>query len=114
MTLQKVNVDTLNVSRNTAIPNSTVPKPKRDLKNISGVLSAGKKRGPSPSFFPPPPHPPSLGLFSAPYAMEMLQKKEKKGKKMVKCSLWKEEPGLIAFDHFFEFGIAARNMQYVV
>jgi hypothetical protein len=60
-----------------AIPNSTeaVPKPKRDLKNMPGVLSAGKERGPSPSFFPP--HPPSLGLFSAPYAMEVPQKKEK-------------------------------------
>jgi hypothetical protein len=55
-----------------AIPNSTVPKPKRDLKNMLAFLPAGKKRGPSPSFFPPPPHPLSLGLFSAPYAMEML------------------------------------------
>jgi hypothetical protein len=25
---------------------------------------------------------------------------------MVKCLLWSEEPRLIAFDHFFEFGIA--------
>ncbi|MDR3174694.1 MAG: hypothetical protein LBU19_10620, partial [Treponema sp.] len=29
------------------------------------VLPGGKKRGPSPSFFPPPPHPAFLGLFSA-------------------------------------------------
>jgi hypothetical protein len=89
-----------------AIPNATVPIPKRDLKNMSGVLSAGKKRGPSPSFFPPPPHPPSLGLFSAPYAMEAPQKKRKvkNGQMLIR----KEEPRLIAFDHFFEFEIAVR------
>jgi hypothetical protein len=61
-----------------AILNSTVPKPKKDLKNMSGVLSAGKKRDPSPSFFPPPPHPPSLGLFSALIRNELMQKKEKR------------------------------------
>jgi hypothetical protein len=70
-------------SRNVCLSNSklTVPKPKRDLKNILAFLPAGKKRGPSPFFFPPPPHPPSLGLFSAPYAMEMQQKGKNKVKK---------------------------------
>ncbi|MDR3146113.1 MAG: hypothetical protein LBU21_07535 [Treponema sp.] len=69
-----------------AIPNSTVPKPKRDLINISAFLSAGKKRGPSPSFFPPPPHPAFLGLFSALLRNGIAAKKEKrKVKKMVKC-----------------------------
>jgi hypothetical protein len=64
-----------------AIPNATVPKSKRDLINISGVLSAGKKRGPSPSFFTPPPHPPSLGLFSALICNGTAAKKRKEGKK---------------------------------
>jgi hypothetical protein len=51
------------------------------MKNMLAFLPAGKKRGPSPAFFPPPPHLPSLGLFSAPYAMEMPQKKKRKVKK---------------------------------
>jgi hypothetical protein len=32
-----------------------IPNPKRDVKNSSGVLSAGKIRGPHPRFFPPTP-----------------------------------------------------------
>jgi hypothetical protein len=74
----------------TAIPNSTVPKPKRNLKNIPAFLPAEKKRGPSPFFFPPSPHPPSSGLFSALYAMEMPQKK----KKLIKWSNAYTEGGI--------------------
>jgi hypothetical protein len=38
--------------------------------------------------------------------MELLQKREKKGKKNGQMLIREEAARLIAFDHFFEFGIA--------
>jgi hypothetical protein len=38
--------------------------------------------------------------------MELPQKRDKKGKKNGQMLIRKEEPRLIVFDHFFEFGIA--------
>ncbi|MDR0623538.1 MAG: hypothetical protein LBG10_03825, partial [Treponema sp.] len=40
---------------NAAIQSINIPKTKRRLKNVSGVLSAGKTWGPFPIFFPPTP-----------------------------------------------------------
>jgi hypothetical protein len=66
---------------------------------MSGVLSAGKKRGPFPSFFPPPPHSPFLGLFSALICNGIAAKRGKKVKNG-QILIRREDPRLIAFDHF--------------
>jgi hypothetical protein len=92
-----------------AIPNLTVPEPKRDRINILGVLSEGK-RGALPSFFPLTPLHTFFGLFSAGALPRIVAKKEKE-----KVKKWSNEyseteagaglRGVTTFDHFFEFGI---------
>jgi hypothetical protein len=83
----------------------TEKRPEKFIGGPVGWKKAGPKRDPSPSFFPPPPHPPFLGLFSALIRNGIAAKKGKEGKKWSNAYT-EEEPRLIAFDHFFEFGIA--------
>jgi hypothetical protein len=76
----------INVHSNSKFNCSKTEKRPENYIGFPVVLPGGKKRGPSPSFFPPPPHPAFLGLFSALLRNGIAAKKEiKKVKKMVKC-----------------------------
>jgi hypothetical protein len=94
-----VKYDKAGIEYGAAIPNSTVPKPKRNLKICRLSCRLEKSGAPPLPFFHRHPIRP-LWVSFRPLAQWKCRKKRKDKVKNGQMLIRREEPGLIVFDHF--------------